>query len=231
MKYFRQLWKWLQPPGPVELGRSERDALPMQDFGSMPGDYTWEDWEAEVQNAYPFRFWLTHTFPRSFLYPIRRRVSDVWYWLIDHLLSSRRFHLVDLRCPGPRLDYKHGWIDQPEAILYACFVLLRRYVEQECPRNPTADLDQARSDEERQIFQEQVDRYHEIMAIYSWWMQGRLDEEDEERRLRTVREEVRSDSQAFEAASQRWFEYREMRERREQEMLERLIRVRENLWT
>lgn len=225
---FRKMMARLKPPGPMELGRSDYDALPMRGLGDWPGAYTWEDWEEEVRAKWPIRFWITHTFP-SYFWPLRRWVRDGWYWLKCKTLPSYKFHIIDLRNPGPGIRYTHGWRDQPDKILWAAFICLREYIEKEEPRDP-ASWASAEELAEPHLAQQKAE-YDEAMALYNWWMSGRLEEDREENRRFEAMSQFPRHTPEHRVVGDMWRDYREWREEREQEMLERLIRIRRRLWT
>lgn len=220
-------------PSPTQLGRSDSDSLPMRDFGSEPGAYTWEDWAEEVRRLHPVRYFISETVGLE-LSIARRRARDALYWLKCHTLPKyRAYSRIDIRRPGPGIDYSYGWIDRSEALLYAAFVCLRDFVENEHPEDPAASwtLEEIEADD---LLKGQKERYDEVMALYNWWMKGRLDEDAEEDRLhaafREVRDRPRTD-EAFQETSEAWTKYRLWRQEREDEMLLRLVKVRGSLWT
>lgn len=206
------IWERIKPPAPM--------ALPMRGFGcDDPNAYDWSDWERDTRIAYPFRFWLTHTFPQ-FFWPMRRVIRDAWYWLQCHTLRSYRFHLLDIRKPGPGIDYTHGWLDRDTVILYAAFTCLRQFVEIEKPVDPTLCDD-------GNDWSEHKKRHDEVMALYDWWMRGRLEDIAAEERAWAIHEKDHRD----EGTRRVWIDARQFVEDREQEMLERLIKVRRYMWT
>lgn len=229
---FKAFWAWLEPPGPRELGRSDSDALPSALFGSDGTEnYTWEDWAVEVKEKYPVRYWITHTFQYAVVFPIQRKWTDFWDWVKCHTMPSKRYHLLDLRNPGPGIDYTHGWTDQVQVITWACFVSLRNFVEKEHPVAPRSRFT-AEEFEAEPVFQESQARHEEIMALYDWWMRGRVEEKAEEERLFSVTKELRRGTPEHRTAIDTWIAYHRWREDvRDNEMLHRLINVRQYLWT
>ena len=214
MKYIKNIWRRIKPPTP--------SSLPMRWLcDDAENTYTWEDWERDTRRDYPFRYWLTHTFPSYFWRP-KHIVSDAWYWLKCHTLPSYRFHMLDMRNPGPGIDYTHGWIDRDTAILYAAFTCLRQFVELEKPADPATWGTDDGCD-----WSEHKKRHDEVMALYDWWMRGRLEDvEAEQRALDAYMENMKDEGarNALNAATQHM-------EDREQEMLVRLVKVRRYLWT
>lgn len=232
MNPLKSLKKWMRLPNPVELGRASYNALPIRDLpGPNEDAYTWEDWKEEVTEKYPVRFWLTYTFVRSVINPVRRKVKAAWYWLTCHVLPSRRFHLLDLRSPGPGITYSYGWMDMAEVIQYACFVALRKFVEGEQPVDPTSWATPEQFADPTSGLAEQKAKHDEVMALYEWWMRGRLQEEHEEGRLFQETRRFDRRSVEYRAAVDAWLGYREWLDTRADEMLHRVISVRRYLWT
>lgn len=229
MNPFLRFWDWLKPPGPEALGRADGDWLSMPEFGAAEDEYTWDDWEHEVAHKYPVRFWITHTFMRTVVRPITRRLDDAWYWFVSHAVPSRRYHLLDLRNPGPGIKYTHGWRDMVQVIEWACWVALRRYIEEEEPVDPASWASAEEMADEALAAQKA--HYDEAMALYNWWMRERPLEEAERDRLLTAalalprRTPERHDAMAAHDTYAAWADARE------DEMLHRIINIRRRLWT
>lgn len=209
--FIKDIWKRIEPPTPV--------ALPMKGFCNDDA-YTWDDWKRDTRRDYPFRYWLTHTFPQ-FFWPMQRIVKDTWYWVQCHTLPSYRFHMLDLRNPGPGIDYTHGWLDRDTVMLYAAFTCLRQFVEREEPEDPAVW-----STDDGTDWSEHKKRHDEVMALYDWWMRGRLEDIVAEDRAFDVYDADKSED-TFKA----WTDARQLVEDREQEMLIRLVKVRRYMWT
>lgn len=221
----KRFLKWLKPPGPKDLGKADSNLfLPMRDFGARDDDYTWEDWHEEVKRDYPIRYFLTETIP-SFFGRIAHRWGERWYRVKCAILPSYRFHLLDLRNPGPGIEYTYGFRDQVQVMMWACFICLRSYIEKEEPRDPAEWATPEELAEEP--LKSQKAHLEEARALYDWWMKGRLEEEAEEHRLW---EQFRANKES-EELRKAWIDYRKWMEDREQEILHRLINIRQGLWT
>lgn len=223
------LRKLLQIPSPSQMGRSETDALPIRDFGSEEGDYTWEDWEEEVATLFPVRFFIAEKVG-STLGRLSSRAGDALYWVQCHTLPEYRgYSKIDLSQAGPGIDYKYGWLDRSEALLYASFICLRQYIENEEPKDPATFMTAEELTEP--AFKAQKDNFDEAHTLYNWWMKGRMEEEAKEKQLR---EEAYAHSRFTpegQAASKVWLDYRHWQSEREDEMLMRLVKIRNTLWT
>lgn len=229
--WWERLWEDLKPPSPKALGRAPYNALPSRDFMDE-GDtgYTWEDWHEEVSKKYPVRYFITDTLP--FFFRVKwRYVTEAVYWLKCKTLPSYRFHLLDLRNPGPGIEYTYGFRDKPEVMLWACFALLREYIEKEEPEDPREGF--APEELESEPLKSQVASYVEAKALYDWWMVTRLKEEKAVDLLyehySKRKKEVGRDASELDCKA--WLEAEALRDRRAQEMLLRLVAIRESLWT
>lgn len=225
--WHERFWRWLSPPGPKKMGKSDHNALPSRLFGSKPGAYTWEDWHEDAARDYAVRYFLTTTLLRFLTY-YWRRVTDAVYWVKCKTLPSYRFHLIDIRNPGPGIEYTHGFRDKPQTMLWACFVLLREYIEKEEPVNPREAWPDEALNEEPLLSQQRT--YDEAKALYDWWMVGRVEEEKAEDAC-YKHYCSRKGMPDEEEARQAWFDSSAHTDAREQEMLLRLVAIRESLWT
>jgi hypothetical protein len=232
------LRKLLRVPNPVEMGRSKHTALQSRIFGAKEGAYTWEDWHEEVARLYPIRAFISEKIGRE-IGVLQARARDKVYWLKCHVLPEYRgYSRIDLRNPGPGIDYKYGWVDRSEAVLYACFVCLRQYIENEEPVDPALFATPEEFEEDPGL-RHQKEMFDEAQALYQWWMKGRIEEEAEEDRLWEAYHAVRKDRrgsdpekvEAAEMAGKVWTEYRQWRTDRENVMLHRLISIRQSFWT
>jgi hypothetical protein len=134
--------------------------------------------------------------------------------------------MLDLRNPSPGIKYTYGWRDRSEVLLWASFVLLRGFVEKERPYDVNLEL--ARNPEDK-LLQRQALLYNEALDLYKWWT---IDRSDDHLRLDALLE---VGSEAHKAGDPKGFSaYRELEEaleKKDQEMLHRLIEIRSSLWT
>jgi hypothetical protein len=144
---------------------------------------------------------------------VGKRLSDAWYWLKCHTLPSHKWHRLKLSRPGPGITYSYGFLDRSEVMLYACFVILRDFVELEKPERETA-------------------RFDTIYQLYNWWMV------DRPRKVSEISEmSARIAKRESLCLINRAADMLDLQERiskldkEDQEMLERLVKEREYLWT
>lgn len=152
--------------------------------------------------------------------PRRRRpwyecLADAWYFVRCH--TYNRYHIINL---SGQDDYRWGWLDRDRAMLLACFKLLVDFVEGEDPEvgrrtvddycNHAPEMDCAF---QHACVEQQLEGDAEIRALYDWWTVGRAQEHA-----------------AAEASG--WTSPNPLvLDERDQEQLERLIVVRQRLWT
>lgn len=106
-----------------------------------------------------FRLWL-HDGP-SWLWrnnKIVNAISDAWYWFRSN--TYNRYHIVD--CRNKANGYKWGWKDRDQLLLFACFNILKDFVEKEYPGyvdwEHGEDISWAKQ---------------EMLELYIWWTQKR----------------------------------------------------------
>jgi len=146
-----------------------------------------------------------------------RRLAPIW-WLRYHVWPSNRYHVLDLRNEW----YDFGWCDVDHRMLYACFALLKFFVEREAGldmlRHQGSAIRELTDDqwggtsEEREA--EAVRRdyiYNEVRELYQWWTVDRA-------------KEINAD-----AAS--GFEKIDELYEKETKQLLRLVVIRSGLWT
>lgn len=231
-EYDKKNKKWWKLPSPVDLGWSEYNALEDADWSDEPQGKTWQDWHAHVKAAYPVRYFFTEAFPawfrRKIWWPIKHPVSDAHYWLVSHLIPSRRYHKLDLRQVG---GYQYGWRDVPEKMLYALFNLLGEYLNEEKPHDLTQwyTREQIEADEGMKAQQEAID---EAKAIYHWWTVTKLaDEKAHSDMLHTWHVAKKAKDPKVQEYWDQMHKMEEANEAKIDEMIARLMKIRRTLWT
>ena len=238
------LRKLLKLPGPVELGRSEYNALQSREFTPDCVGYTWEDWHEEVKKLHPIKYWLAETAGDFFRYKVwmrlTRPIKDAHYWIVSHFIPSRRFHMLDLRQPCGKGElsnidcYRYGWHDVPEKMLYAVFNLLKEYFK-ENPYDLTQDytLEEINAD---LGYKHQYETFQEAKNILQWWTIGRKEDHKAYNELLHRWCELRKNEVTRKSgeADQIWAVMRnaeEDNEKKTDEMIARLMKIRRSLWT
>jgi hypothetical protein len=178
-----------------------------------------------------------------------RRISFWWHrlWAINPFLWIRchtftKYHLVD--CRNASDNYRYGWVDKPELILYANMAILTDFVEKE---KGLEVIDWGHDDKNKTVAKE-------IKDIYEWWKIGRKQAIDElsAKRRQNWEKRVKLDSIYNEAIKGEFMaqintntpqykvyleertklvKERELLDEKDEEMMHRLINIRRWLWT
>jgi hypothetical protein len=180
--------------------------------------------------------WEWHQSAAQFLFRFRvfRWLDRAAYWLRTHTWD--RYHMVDIR--SRRNGYAWGWMDRSEGMLFAVMAMLVAFVEQE---RAFQVIDWDSDDGHREAVRE-------LREIYLWWTQDRKIEHDEHERLADEAYEgyqttfvpmpdgmlklVTSDETPEQRKARD--DVREAEDRLDQkdtDMMIRLIKVREAMWT
>jgi len=158
------------------------------------------------------------------------------YWVRCHVFC--RYHIIDISNQG---DYRWGWIDSPEKMETACYKILVDFVELE---KPFEHIDWDYDEQQKNIAKE-------FMEIYEWWKRGKKQEDDacskmfadcgwtwkfdeiEETKDKPNKDKLYEmntstrDPQLYKKYEK---EYDRLK-KKEDEMFERLMKIRKYLWT
>lgn len=230
MKIISNLKKFLMLPTVVDLGWSTMNALPLRRFQSNldPNEKTWEDYHELMKTQHPVKYFLFETVRHWLAVHLFMPLDDLKYYVRDFIF--RRTHLLDLRqqswVPGCD-DYSWGYSDPRESMLYACMNLLDRFVKETDAKKKLewleSELAASEPDScERGIFADSVSLYREALLIHKWWHCDRKSEF-----LRLTRRDDYSTTEATRGSLAKWDEYEE----KEEEMLQRLLKIRRGLWS
>jgi hypothetical protein len=208
-------------------------ALPIEGCCHEPGAYTWEDWERDNQKTYPFRYWLHETMPMWFRVHVSMNIENIWYWIRTH--TYNRYHLLDLRS-DVGIVYKWGWIENDTAMMLSCFNILRKFVEVE---KGLASLSwdfendewwKEAGEKERKVYINQRNDMNEIKTLYDWWMKEREREHYNVNGMygydRKLVLDIFNDGRTL-----NWLEAMDELDKKDDLMLEKLIKYRHYLWT
>ncbi len=89
-----------------------------------------------------------------------------WRWLCKKV---SRYHILDLRQPG---EYNGGWIEPDQAILCACFGVLKKYVESESFGVPSEK--EVTDSHDPEFMKNYRLKMMEIRDLYNYWTKSRL---------------------------------------------------------
>lgn len=237
MNFFKKLFHL---PSPVELGWSKYNALESRAFSYKAKGKTWEDWEEHVKQLHPFKFFLVKTLPSFLRYKIWFKFAvpaeTLRYWLVSHLVPSRRYHMLDLRQPIEKHEavnidaYRYGWTDVCDKMLYALFNLLGEYLDGEMPTDLTEHYSAEEIKNDPALANQQAN-LEEARAIHRWWTIQRKRDWKEYYELQHKWSEAKEDE---EFQKKLWQDVQDMEQRLENEsdeMVARLMKIRRTLWT
>lgn len=129
-------------------------------------------------------------------------LSCFWYWFRCHTFT--RYHMLDCRSNS----YKWGWIETDDMMMQACFALLVQFVEKQKPFGFT---------------------------LYEQTDQGRFEFHGDlaENKDPFGRELIRNQWEESKEVDflYKWWKNRDCRTEQDDEMFERLIKIRCRLWT
>jgi hypothetical protein len=139
-------------------------ALPINSFGKKDNTkYTWETWHEEVKYKFPVRYFIFETLPDY--------ISSCYY-TIDRFLYKikslyfKKFHLLDIR-PKNGINYKYGYRDPCEQILYANMAILCNFIEKEFE---SIDSLKKSIDVCKKEGHARGEKIEKALEIYNWWM-------------------------------------------------------------
>lgn len=216
--------KWLRkkikPPGPKELGWSKINALECRSFSPHTKNKTWEDWTEYVKEHYPIRYRLQEIF--RWFGQRKYNLEMDWYKFKSRFFTKQ--HLLDLRQGYNGYDlYEYGYLDPSEGILYASFNTLKEFVEKEKPLRPEDYPD----DEQNKNWKKASE---EIYDLYDYWMNRRA---QADKASNNLYKKIKFSKNKEETISLRkeWMAAKDAFDKEEQDNLERLIKVRNFMWT
>ena len=229
------LRKLLKLPSPVELGWSDSNALESREWTPDCKGPTWEDWHATVKKMHPVRYFIAETLGDFLRYEVwlrfTRPFKDTRYWVVSHLIPSRRYHILDLRQPDNQPDsYRYGWCDTDHRMLFAIFNLLNQFVEGEmpnyyCPTEEEVEKDPSLIHQRKFVF--------EVNAIHHWWNVTRKQDLKAYDNLLSQWHDVRKEGKKEKAAQlfKILGSVEKDNEDKVDEMIARLMKIRRSLWT
>ena len=177
---------------------------------------------------------------------LRFKIEEVWYGFVRPIRlfirkHIQRLHMLDMR--SKQHGYDGGYIDPAEQVLYANFAILKNFVEREKPFefndlqiiNGKVVGRDGDTDPDTPYFQE-------MYELYEWWTRTRKMDSDAVTELSskvTYRMIETEDSDPkygkyfqmkWEGPHKEWTDAETAFQKKEDEMLERLIKVRRHLW-
>lgn len=241
MKFLEKLKSLIRLPSPVDLGWSSVNALEDEDWSDDPQGKTWQDWHRHVKELHPVKYWFRETLTgfvkRKIYWPIKHPVEKAHYWLVSHVVLSRRYHMLDLRqlhhhehC-HPHKCYHYGWVDVPDKMLFAIFNLLGEYLNGEKPYDLSQHYSKEQIDSDGGMKNQQAN-LEEAKAIYHWWTVGRDQAVDSRNWYLNRWSEAKKNKDP--RKEYYWDKMKDLDakfEEKDDEMIARLMRIRRTLWT
>lgn len=212
------LFKLLKIPNPKQLGKSYPQLR--ASLGLNKGLYTWEQYYKEIKEKYPIRYFFAKTLYSFIRYKIWNKVyliMELLWWFRYNFIPSYKYHFLDLRQPKGFDEYRYGYRDMPEKMLYANFNLLKEYL-----KDSSWDLSSEVGLEEVLNDKHLLKSYlveKEAKLLNYWWVKIR---KDDHLNLEKMRLEKGYVVEYYEAADKF--------EAKEEEMLIRLMKIRKHLW-
>ena len=164
---------------------------------------------------------------------LRYWFKHIRYWLRTH--TYNRDHILNLKRAEPENPNGYwGWTDRCYSLMLANFLVLRDFVEQEHPWSLADDIAklEANGDPNGELpsLRKQQADYEECMLLYRWWVKDRFAEyrDFEQREVETFE---RFKKTGDESDREAWFAADLAKEKRNSEMLHRLVALRGYLWT
>jgi len=161
---------------------------------------------------------------------IFKKISDAKYWVLYRCVPRHQYHIV-------RTDLPPGYHDEDTLILHACMAMLCRYIENLGAVEEIEAFNRNLRNREKdwnalqELDSSQVDRQEEALAIYHWWKRQKPSDETRQDEL-TMK--IYGSNKAGSNAKQLKDQLLSLERKTcddEQQMLHRLIDIRQSLWT
>jgi len=223
-KLIKKIKSLFSLPGPKELGKSEYNSLPLREFSPFETGYCWEDFHKLIAERYPIRNWIFNVFFRWFsqrAYNLRMR----WYDFKSVWINKD--HLIDCRQRTKHDYYNGGYIDHVQKVLYANFNILCNFVEsKQFERMKKQYLEESVEEESDKDWQ---DATKEMVSLHHYWMVERDQDDEKYKMLHDIAKSKKTKEEYGEAINI-WLDFTKAVDKKEDDMLSRLIKIRRFLW-
>lgn len=141
------------------------NALPIS-FLSKENEYTWEAWDKEMKSKFPIRYFLFEIMP-DFIFGIKRSLNNKIYEFKSKLFLKQ--HLLDIRQPKcGYYQYRYGYCDMVEKLIFANFNMLCEFVEKEYKGlDGIKDRIEFLSDKPECV--DEIKFLNKVIELYNWW--------------------------------------------------------------
>lgn len=206
IKIIHKLFNWNVPsslPVKMFLNKNYKDA------------YTWEDWKRDMKQIKPIRYFYFETCS-NFFNKIVYKLRNFIYYMKSN--TYKKQHFLDLRQPKySQLEYRYGYCDVRQKMIYANFNLLCEFVEKSY--NGVWDIQKRINwlTENHPYCVEEISFLNKAIDLYHWW---KIDVQNKYRELHSAsnKSEILCD----------------VEDSLEKEITQKLIEIislRENFWT
>lgn len=155
-KFIHKLFGWKVPM-----------ALPVEFFPHKEGELTWEKWRENAKNKNPVKYFFMETF-FEIIRSIAFRIDRVIYFIRCHTFN--KYHLLDLRQPKwGYQQYKWGYSDIVQRMIYANFNLLVEYIEKEYDGAESIEKFITDLKGEKDVPPGQIQGLEKALELYKWW--------------------------------------------------------------
>lgn len=113
----------------------------------------WDEWEKDLKEKYPIRYFFYESLPEFWSYHIYRRARDIKWWFLHRFHPSHRYHVI-------KTSLEPGYWDPDTRMFTAAFDLLSEFVEHE--RGPNQHVDWDAEEPHRSAWKE-------MNELYEWW--------------------------------------------------------------
>lgn len=228
------LFKLFKIPGPKALGKASSNALPSRNISPGEKGYCWEDYYMDIKTQYPVKYFFAKTLYEFLLYKIWYKIkfpiSEMYSWFKGNYIPKYKYHLLDLRQPKGTCDeYRYGWTDVVNKMLYANFNLLQEFLNEK-PYDLAKDysLEEIMKDD---LLKHQYLFLQEAKFLNHWWKVLRKERYEENSKLFDMASLNKDNPDKYREFMDAYLKESERFQLEEDEMLLRLIKIRKNLWT
>lgn len=166
---------------------------------------------------------------------IWRKFSLFYYWIRTHIWN--RYHMLNMK--SKQNGYSWGWQDRSELILFACMNLFKDFIEKERGgrsklRTEMRPFDIAWGMNEQdftEYFTGDIKKEQVLAELYDWWVGGRAAEHEAFDRMPTGLNNDIPIKTLDESQWEKWLAESDRIDNKDNEMLIKLIGIREYLWT
>ncbi len=192
----------------------------------------WDKWIAQTKSDRPVAYFIYNLVDRL-ITKIRWILRDIKWFFLHRFAKKHRYNIIDTKL-------KPNYYDIDTRMLYGCFSLLEEFVQANAEsihhdflvknRNPNIIfIEETHKSSEIEALIQQInyytcnnlinhaDKYKEILELYMWWTEKKYNKNED-------------DNKFYEMSDEEYAKYTQEISDKEQEMLIRLIKIRQFLW-